>query len=149
MHDTPDSDELVDDLDEQIRLLAENSGRIARIQGRAQTRDGMVQVRVNSAGQLVDLTLSAATATVSREWLGRTIVELTREATAHVADQIDRYHAGFRAARHRLVEQIAVDAPTDAERLRRVSDSVTRPARPPQPPPEEDFSQPHTWLQRP
>lgn len=147
--DMPDADELFRQLDEQIRLLEENRERIARIEGRARTRDGMVGVRVNSTGHLVEVLLSPATAAVSREWLGRTIVDLARHAARQVADQIDTHYTGIHAARRRIVEQIAADAPADAQRLRRVADSV-RPARPVQRPAGDDPDSPtRTWLQPP
>jgi hypothetical protein len=47
--------------------------------------------------------------------------------------------------------EMAIDAPAEAQRLRRVSDSIGRQASapPPRPPGDDGFSGPRTWLQRP
>ncbi|MFD6390420.1 YbaB/EbfC family nucleoid-associated protein [Nocardia sp. NPDC060259] len=127
---TPNDSELeaaADEFEAQLRAIEANSEQIARIEGEARTPDGAVRVRVNAMGLLLDVKLGRTTSNANREWLGRTIVELTAAAAQNAAAQVDNHYAGLRAAQRAVQDRIADVDRVQGQHLRMVSNSIQRP----------------------
>ncbi|RMI28715.1 YbaB/EbfC family nucleoid-associated protein [Nocardia stercoris] len=125
-----DLDAVTRQFEAHVTTVRETAAQVARIEGEASSRDGSVRVRANATGAVTDVQLGPTTAGVSREWLGRTIVELAHRAAQQAAAQADTYYAGLREAQRELQDRIAAVDPLAAQRLRAATDATRAPVHP-------------------
>ncbi|MET9210498.1 MULTISPECIES: hypothetical protein [unclassified Nocardia] len=116
-----------DEFEARLAQIKAESAQIDRIIGEAGTPDRAVRVRVNAMGVLVDIKLGPTTSGANREWLARTIVELTAVAAQNAAAQADTHYAALRAAQRVAQARITEADRAQGQLSRTVSDRVRMP----------------------
>lgn len=121
-----DVTELAQELEAQLERHRERSESIAGIEGTAQSRDGLIYVRTNAMGALLEVKLGAGTSTLDRAWVGRTIVELAQQATRDAAAKAQVQLKAVREAQDRLIARIEQHASVDGAMLQRMTNAARR-----------------------